>query len=97
LNIVSHTYTERYYFRKLLNSINFIDAIREFVPHNEKLYSWWSYRNKDWELSNKGRRLDHILLTEPLKAHLYGYDIFKSARNLAPTSDHVPVMIDLKI
>jgi len=96
LDIVSHTYMEKYYFRKILNSLNFIDAVREFVPHHEKLYSWWSYRNKDWKLSNKGRRLDHILITEPLKPYLTNYDIFKSGRDLASTSDHVPVIIDLQ-
>ena len=35
-------------------------------PKDEKLYSWWSYRNKDWKKSNRGRRLDHIWVSKDL-------------------------------
>jgi exodeoxyribonuclease-3 len=43
-----------------------IDAMRHFVPSDEKLYTWWSYRAADWAASNRGRRLDHILVSEAL-------------------------------
>ena len=29
-------------------------------------YTWWSYRNRDWEASDRGRRLDHVWLSPAL-------------------------------
>ena len=43
-----------------------VDALRKFVPENEKLYTWWSYRSPDWQKANKGRRLDHIWVSPAL-------------------------------
>lgn len=97
LKIVSHTPIE---VEKLTayqqQSGGWVDALRELVPHGEKLYSWWSYRNRDWEKSDRGRRLDHIWLTQALKNRLKGGFIVKEARGFESPSDHVPVVIDLK-
>jgi exodeoxyribonuclease III len=95
IDVVSHTYMEIYAMNKLLNSINLIDAVRHFVPESEKLYSWWSYRNQNWHTNNKGRRLDHIFVTESLKTCLESFMIIKDMRNFISTSDHVPVMVDI--
>ena len=65
---------------------------RHFILEEEKFYSWWSYRNRDWKNSDRGRRLDHILLMESL-AHLRFANIFKNARDYENPSDHVPVSI----
>ena len=32
----------------------------ELIPMDEKVYSWWSYRARDWRKANRGRRLDHF-------------------------------------
>ena len=72
----------------------FVDAVRHFVPETEKLYTWWSYRNQDWQLSNRGRRLDHIWVTPDLRPKLKRYEILQDARNWPQTSDHVPVMVE---
>ncbi|NRA74092.1 MAG: exodeoxyribonuclease III [Rickettsiales bacterium] len=96
LDVVSHTPIEVEKYSNFQKSLNFFDAHRHFTPQNEKLYSWWSYRNRDWQKSNRGRRLDHILLTEPLKKYLKSADIFKNARNYTKPSDHVPVSITIK-
>ncbi len=45
---------------ELYASHDWVDVMRRFVPETEKLYSWWSYRAKDWEAADRGRRLDHI-------------------------------------
>ena len=37
---------------------------------SEKLFTWWSYRNRDWEASDRGRRLDHIWLSPALAPSL---------------------------
>ena len=97
LDVVSHTPIEVEKLKELQSSVGWVDGIRHFVPEDEKLYSWWSYRNKDWKASNRGRRLDHIWVTEPLKKHLKGYEIHKEARDWTQTSDHVPVVLELDL
>lgn len=95
-DVVSHTGIEREKLMELLAlSGGWVDALRTLTPHEEKLYSWWSYRNKDWEKSNRGRRLDHIWLTPELKSSLKSGSIIREARNFESPSDHVPVVIEL--
>lgn len=97
LDVVSHTPAETTRFAKMQESLNWYDAIRHFVPEDEKCYTWWSYRNQDWKKSNRGRRLDHIWLTQPLVPHLQSHDILVAARDWEKPSDHVPVMVDLDL
>jgi exodeoxyribonuclease-3 len=94
LDVVSHTPVE---VAALLawQHTGFADAIRHFVPADEKLYTWWSYRNRDWRASDRGRRLDHIWVSPDLVAGLRRYEILKDARDWPQTSDHVPVMLEL--
>jgi exodeoxyribonuclease-3 len=95
LKIVSHTPIEVEKLTAMQNSIGWVDAVRHFVPAEEKLYTWWSYRNQDWRLSNRGRRLDHIWVTPPLVERLRSYTVAQETRDWIPPSDHVPVMIEL--
>ncbi|MEM6780589.1 MAG: exodeoxyribonuclease III [Pseudomonadota bacterium] len=95
--VVSHTPPERERLEKMKNSIGWSDAVRHFVPEEEKCYSWWSYRNRDWKKSNRGRRLDHIWVTEPLKTKLKSHSILTETRDWEKPSDHVPVMIELDL
>lgn len=92
LKIVSHTPDEVERLEALRASVRWHDAARHFVPHSEKLYSWWSYRNQDWRKSDRGRRLDHIWLTDPLLKSLKSVETLKDARDWIKASDHVPVM-----
>ena len=62
LDVVSHTPPETEGLNAWMNA-GFIDAVRHFVPADQKLYTWWSYRNQDWRASDRGRRLDHIWVT----------------------------------
>lgn len=96
LNVVSHTPVEVEKLTALLKT-GWIDAIREFHPEPEKLYSWWSYRAKDWRESNRGRRLDHIWVTPELKSNLRSVHILDEARGWERASDHVPVTVDLDV
>lgn len=95
LKIVSHTPIEVEKLTAMQNSIGWVDAMRRFVPADEKLYTWWSYRNQDWRASDRGRRLDHIWVTPPLAGRLTGMQVAKETRDWAPPSDHVPVIVDL--
>lgn len=95
LKVVSHTPVEVEALGKFQAGLGWVDAVRHFVPETEKLYSWWSYRSRDWEKADKGRRLDHVWVTEPLKAKLTGATIHKAMRGGEKPSDHAPVVVDL--
>ncbi len=94
LDVVSHTPAET---GGLINWLNtgFTDAIRHFVPADQKHYTWWSYRNRDWRLSNRGRRLDHIWVTPDMVPQLTQQITLKDARDWPQSSDHVPVCVEL--
>ena len=95
INVVSHTPIEVELLEKFRKSADFVDIARQFIPKEEKLYSWWSYRNKDWKKSNRGRRLDHIWTTPKTSEGVKQFQIFKDIRDWNSPSDHVPVMIEL--
>ena len=96
IDVVSHTPTEVTALNLWRNQ-GFYDAIRHFVPESEKLYTWWSYRNRDWAASNRGRRLDHIWITPDIVPLLDSYTILSQARNWDQPSDHVPVAVRLHL
>jgi exodeoxyribonuclease-3 len=95
LTVVSHTPIEVEKLGQLQLAGGFVDAVRHFIPPTERLYSWWSYRNRDWAASNRGRRLDHIWVTPPLVQNLGGAEVLSPVRGWERTSDHVPVVIRL--
>lgn len=95
--IVSHTPIEIDKLNNLKASLNWCDTHREFIDNSQKLYSWWSYRNKDWQKSNRGRRLDHIWISNNLKPYLESAKILKEARSWSSPSDHVPIYINLDL
>jgi len=95
LKVVSHTPVEVEKFNIAQASGRWIDAVREIVPPTERLYSWWSYRASNWDSADKGRRLDHIWISEALRASLTGATVHRPARGWDIPSDHVPVGITL--
>ena len=97
LNVVSHTPMETDLLLKLMKSSNWIDVGRKFFPKDEKLYSWWSYRNKDWKKSNRGRRLDHIWVSKDLDNISKSFLSCKEIRDWEKPSDHVPLILELSI
>ncbi|WP_114395501.1 exodeoxyribonuclease III [Oleisolibacter albus] len=98
LDVVSHTPVEVEKLTALQRSLDWVDAVRRFVPDSEKLYTWWSYRSADWAASDRGRRLDHVWVTPPLAPALTGTRVLREARGWEPKpSDHVPVLVDLAL
>lgn len=95
LKVVSHTPIEVEKLSAWQNTRQFVDALRQFIPPEEKLYSWWSYRSPDWTKNDRGRRLDHIWVSPDLKSFLKKGEIVKEMRGWELASDHVPVLIDL--
>jgi exodeoxyribonuclease-3 len=96
LDVVSHTPAEVTGLTGWLET-GFKDAIRHFVPPDQKHYTWWSYRNRDWRASDRGRRLDHIWVTPDLLPQLTQQTTLKDARDWPQTSDHVPVCVELSV
>lgn len=95
-NVVSHTDIEREKLLELQASLGFVDSARHFVPYNEKIYTWWSYRNIDWQKSNRGRRLDHIWTSANLRDRMLSINSLSEARNWLRPSDHVPYCLTMR-
>ena len=94
-NVVSHTDIERQMLDEACLRGGFSDAIRTYFGDDDILYSWWSYRARDWAASNRGRRLDHIWVSTDIKDRVSRAELFTIARGYDKPSDHVPIMIDL--
>ena len=97
LNVVSHTPLETDILLDLIQTGDWVDIMREFVPFNEKLYSWWSYRNRNWEISDRGRRLDHFWISKNIFSLVKSGVIYKDTRSWEKPSDHVPIIVDIDI
>ncbi len=97
LNVVSHTPGEVAALGALQASGAWTDAVRRVIPPAERLYSWWSYRARDWSASDRGRRLDHVWVTPPLAEHVRDASVLRAARGWDKPSDHVPVTVDLDL
>lgn len=95
LKIVSHTPPETERMAQLMASAGWLDAARVATPAPEKLYSWWSYRARDWAASDRGRRLDHVWTTPDLRPALKTARVGKDWRGHAKPSDHAPVILEL--
>jgi len=96
LGVVSHTPIEVELFGNAREAFEWNDVTRQFVPANEKIYSWWSYRAQDWQASDRGRRLDHIWTSPALKGAVTSQKILKDMRGWKQPSDHVPVVVTLR-
>lgn len=95
LRVVSHTPVETEALDRLLARRSWVDLVRRHIPIEEKIYSWWSYRAKDWSASDRGRRLDHIWATGDIAIHSRAAHILRPARGWSDKpSDHVPVIVE---
>ena len=97
LKVVSHTPAETERFARVMASHDWTDVMRRHVPSEEKLFTWWSYRNRDWRASNRGRRLDHVWTTPALDGAAVAMKVLEETRDWQRTSDHVPVIADFEI
>jgi len=93
LNVVSHTPVEVDRLARFKQAGGFIDVVRHFVPPPERIYTWWSYRARDWAASDRGRRLDHVWVTPALLGAVSETRIHRDSRGWERASDHVPVMM----
>ena len=80
LKVVSHTPIEVEKLGQVFAAGPWVDAVRRYVPPEQKLYTWWSYRSPNWALADKGRRLDHIWTSQSLAPALSGIKIVRESR-----------------
>jgi exodeoxyribonuclease-3 len=89
---IHHTTEERDHFRKLLE-LGLTDSFRMF-EQPPKSYSWWDYRMLGYQ-KNRGLRIDHILVSEPLKAQVKSCVVDRVPRKWEKPSDHAPVILEI--
>ena len=94
--IVSHTQVEIDHLAAIQRAGNWVDVTRKDIP-TEKLYSWWSYRAKDWDTSDRGRRLDHIWASADIASKTGDSRILREVRGWERPSDHVPVFATINL
>ncbi len=80
---------ERNAFQELIN-LGLSDSFRMF-EQAPKTFSWWDYRMMGFR-RNAGMRIDHILLSEALKAKCSASTVDKEPRAWEQPSDHAPVI-----
>lgn len=85
---------ERAAFHGLLE-LGLFDAFRLF-DQPEKSFSWWDYRQFAFK-RNAGLRIDHILLSDPLRLACTACVIDKAPRGNPQPSDHAPVVATLDL
>ncbi|MET0381859.1 MAG: exodeoxyribonuclease III [Burkholderiaceae bacterium] len=85
---------ERAHFRALVG-LGLHDAFR-LLDQAPKSWSWWDYRNLAFR-KNQGLRIDHILVSGPLRAGVRSCVIDKAQRKLERPSDHAPVMVEIDV
>ena len=90
LKVVSHTPIEVDHLAAAQDAGGWIDITRKDIP-NGQLYSWWSYRSPNWDLADKGRRLDHIWATPDIAGASHSSRILRDVRGWEKPSDHAPV------
>lgn len=95
LKVVSHTPIEVEHLGAVQDGLGWIDTARVITPEPERLYTWWSYRSRDWSAADKGRRLDHIWVTPALADKIKDSTTLRDARGWEKSSDHAPVTTEL--
>lgn len=95
--VITHTEIEIARLDKLQAAGSWIDAMRMIISADEKCFTWWSYRAKDWAAANKGRRLDHVWVTPALEHTVKSCEVLLDLRGLEKPSDHAPVLVELDL
>ena len=83
---------ERAHFQALVG-LGLHDAFRLF-EQPPRSWSWWDYRNLAFR-KNQGLRIDHILVSDALRARVAACHIDKLPRKNERPSDHAPVIVEL--
>jgi exodeoxyribonuclease-3 len=91
LKVVSHTPVEVAALGETQEAGGWVDVTRQDIPEGN-LYSWWSYRARDWDAADKGRRLDHVWASADIAGAAHSSRILRPVRGWEQPSDHAPVL-----
>lgn len=80
-------------FERLLAQ-GWTDALRATHP-DERIYTFWDYFRNHWA-RNAGLRIDHLLLSQQIKACLSDANVDRDVRGRPHASDHAPVWVELE-
>lgn len=94
LDVVSHTPVEVETLERLQQAHDWVDLGRSLHPAPERLYTWWSYRARDWKASDRGRRLDHMWASPQLAGTATAHRVIEPCRSWARPSDHAPIITE---
>jgi exodeoxyribonuclease-3 len=70
-----------------------VDVFREQWPEEDRLYTWWDYRQGMFH-KGKGMRIDLLLATPPLAQRASFALMDRNARKGESPSDHAPTFVD---
>lgn len=93
---IGHTNLDIAAMDHLRRSLNWIDVVREIVPPDDPVFTWWSYRQSEFRTDSKGWRLDHIWVSPGLKEDIHTAEVLVDVRHWTPPSDHSPVLVTLR-
>ena len=87
---------EREWFEKMVG-LGLHDGFRLCHPNEDNLFSWFDYRSRGFEREpRRGLRIDHLLVSELLRASVVDAGIDYDIRGMEKPSDHAPAWIELK-
>lgn len=81
-------------WRALLN-LGFVDAFAQ-LDGRPGGYTFWDYQAGAWQ-RNHGIRIDHHLLSPQAADRLLSYQVHRDVRAREKPSDHVPVVVELRV
>ena len=88
-----HCTTEERTHLQALIGLGLHDAHRLF-DQPPKSFSWWDYRMLGFQ-KNRGLRIDHILISDAVRARASACTIDRAPRKNKQPSDHAPVVLTL--
>lgn len=94
VDVVSHTPVEIEALDRLQAAHDWVDLGRRFHPAPQRLFTWWSYRARDWKASDRGRRLDHMWASPDLADKAVAHRVIEPVRSWARPSDHAPIVTE---
>ena len=88
---------EREWFQRLVG-LGLHDGFRLCHADENNLFSWFDYRSRGFEREPKrGLRIDHILVSDALKAAVVDAGVDYDIRAMEKPSDHAPSWIELEL
>lgn len=86
---------EREWFGQL-TALGLHDGFRLCHADEDRVFSWFDYRSRGFEREPKrGLRIDHLLVSEPLKSRVVDAGVDYDIRGMEKPSDHAPAWVEL--